>query len=596
MQIPLKTFKYSLSKLYLMLRTNTCGELNKSNIGKNTTLCGWVHSRRDHGGVIFIDLRDRYGLTQIVFYPDSKHFQNADRLRREDVIQVSGKISARKEGMINKNMPTGEIEVVVSNLNILNKSDVPPIEIEDRVTANEEMRLKYRYLDLRRPVMQNKLILRHKVSQIIREYMSSHHFLEIETPMLIASTPEGARDYVVPSRVHPGKFYALPQSPQIYKQMLMVSGLDRYFQLARCLRDEDLRADRQPEHTQIDLEMSFAEQQDVLDIVEGLYKHIFKKIMNIELPKFPVFTYDEAMERFGTDKPDLRFGLELIDVTKIAKKSEFSIFKGAESVKCLPCSKDMTRGDIDKLIEWVKENGGKGLAWARIKGNELESSIVKYFSTEVQKELIKASKLNSGILFFSADARNKVNEILSKLRNKLGNDLKLIKENDFKFCWVIDFPMFEWNEDEEKWDFLHNPFAMPKKEHLLFLEKDPGKVYADLYDLVLNGFELGSGAIRITRPDIQERAFSVVGMTKETAKERFGFMLEAYRYGGPPHGGMGLGLDRTVALMCGTNDIREFIAFPKTKAAECPMDGSPSELAPKDLNVLKLKVEHKEKK
>lgn len=579
-----------------MLRTNTCGELNKAAIGKSATLCGWVHNRRDHGGIIFIDLRDRYGLTQIVFNPDSKFFKEADKLRREDVIQATGKIVARKEGMINKNLKTGEIEVVVSNLTVLNKSDVPPIEVDDRITANEEMRLKYRYLDLRRPIMQKHLTFRHHVAQLVREYMSKNNFLEIETPMLIASTPEGARDYVVPSRVHPGKFYALPQSPQIYKQMLMVAGYDRYFQLARCLRDEDLRADRQPEHTQIDLEMSFIEQQDILDLVEGLYKHIFEKMMNMKFSKFPVFTYDEAMERFGCDKPDLRFGLELVDVTDIAKSSDFSVFKSAELVKCLPCPFDMTRGDIDKLIEWVKQEGGKGLAWARLKDNKLESSIVKYFSEAVQKKLIEKSKLKTGILFFSADTKDKANEVLSKLRNKLGNDLKLIKPNEFKFCWVVDFPMFEWNAEEDKWDFKHNPFAMPKKAHLPLLEKSPGKVYAELYDLVLNGVELGSGAIRITRPDIQEKAFKVIGMSMETAKKRFGFMIDAYRYGGPPHGGMGIGLDRTVAMMQGTNDIREVIAFPKTKAAECPMDGSPSELDPKDMAVLKLKIEHKEKK
>ncbi len=576
-----------------MLRTHTCGELNKSNVGKETVLCGWVNTRRDHGGIIFIDLRDRYGLTQVVFNPDSKFFKEADKLRREDVIQVKGKVVSRKEGMVNKNMTTGEIELVVSELNVLNKSDVPPIEIDDRIVANEEMRLKYRYLDLRRPVMKNRLIFRHQIAQYVREYLSKNNFIEIETPMLIASTPEGARDYVVPSRVHPGKFYALPQSPQIYKQMLMVSGFDRYFQLARCLRDEDLRIDRQPEHTQIDVEMSFIEQKDILEMLEGMCKDVFKKALNITLPKFPVIKYDDAMDKYGSDKPDLRFGLELVDITDIAKKSDFSIFKDAEVVKCLPVDKEMTRGDIDKLIEWSKEQGSKGLAWMKVTSNGLESSIVKFFSSDLQKKLLERAKVKSGVLFFIADKKSKTNEILGKLRNKLGQDLKLIKEGEFKFCWVIDFPMFEWNETEEKWDFLHNPFAMPKKEHLQFLEKSPEKVYADLYDLVLNGIELGSGAIRITVPEIQARAFNVIGMTKETAQERFGFMLEAYRYGGPPHGGMGIGFDRLVALMQGINDIREVIAFPKTKSAECPMDGSPSALAQKDLDVLKLKFEHK---
>ncbi len=577
-----------------MLRTHTCGELKKASIGKKTTLCGWVQSRRDHGGIVFIDLRDRYGLTQIVFNPNSKVFNEASKLRREDCIQVSGNIIARAPDMVNKNLTTGEIEVVISDLHIINKADVPPLEIDDRITANEEIRLKYRYLDLRRPSMQRNLALRHQVAQVVRGYFNSNGFLEVETPMLIASTPEGARDYVVPSRVNPGKFYALPQSPQIYKQMLMVGGLDRYYQIAKCLRDEDLRADRQPEFTQIDLEMSFVEQKDVLEILEGMTKDVFKKIMSIDLPKFPIITYDESMEKYGCDKPDLRFGLELVDVTKIAHTSDFSVFKEAETVKCLPCPKDMSRGEIDKLIEWVKENGGKGLAWMRVAGDKLESSIVKYFKPEVQKELMKATKIDGGILFFSADKKEKAAELLGKLRNKLGNDLELIKPNDFKFCWVVDFPMFEFGED--KWEFKHNPFAMPKKEHLMFMEKDPGKVYADLYDLVLNGIELGSGSIRITQPEIQQRVFKIIGMSMEEAKSKFGFMLEAYRYGGPIHGGFAFGFDRLVSLMCGTNDIREFIAFPKNKSAECPMDGCPSELNEKDLKILKLKVEKKEGK
>jgi len=438
--------------------------------------------------------------------------------------------------------------------------------------------------------MQSKLVFRHKVAQAVRAYFDSHAFIEIETPLLIASTPEGARDYVVPSRVNPGKFYALPQSPQIYKQMLMVAGLDRYYQMAKCLRDEDLRADRQPEFTQIDLEMSFVEQKDVLEILEGMTKDVFKKVLSIDLGKFPVLTYDESMDRFGNDKPDLRFGLELVDVTSIAHKSDFSVFKDAACVKCLPCPKDMTRGDIDKLIEWVKSEGGKGLAWARVAGDKLESSIVKYFSLEVQKELMKKTKIDGGILFFSADTRSKACELLGKVRTKLGTDLGLIS-NEFKFCWVVDFPMFEYVDD--KWEFKHNPFAMPKKEHLSFMESTPGKVYADLYDLVLNGIELGSGSIRITQPALQERVFKIVGISLEEAKSKFGFMLEAYHYGGPIHGGFAFGFDRLVALMNGVSDIREFIAFPKNKSGECPMDGCPSALAEKDLKVLKLRIEEK---
>ncbi len=572
-----------------MLRTHTCGELTAKDKGKAVSVCGWVNSRRDHGGVIFIDLRDRYGLTQAVFDPShSKEVHAAaEKLGREFVLKVEGKVRERPEGMRNPDLKTGEIEVLADKLEILNSADTPPLEIDDRAVANEEMRLKYRYLDLRRPVMQKRLEFRHKVSVSAREYFEMHNFVEIETPLLIRSTPEGARDYVVPSRVNPGKFYALPQSPQIYKQILMIAGFDRYFQIARCLRDEDLRQDRQPEHTQIDLEMSFVEQQDVMQTVEGMYRHIFRKVLGIDLAKFPVLSYDEAMEKYGTDKPDLRYGLELVDVTGIARKSGFNVFKEAETVKCLSCSHDITRGDIDKLIEWAKRQGSKGLAWMKVTGKGVESSIVKFFSDEVQKELLKKTNAKSGVLFFIADTKKKANETLSKLRVKLAEDLKLIKENEFRFCWVTDFPMFEWT-DEQKWDFNHNPFCMPRKEHLGLLEKDPAKVKANLYDVVLNGIELGSGAIRINRPDIQERVFRVVGMDEETARKKFGFLLEAYKYGGPPHGGMGLGLDRLVALMQGFNDIREVIAFPKTKSAECPMDGSPSEIDEKQLKELHL--------
>lgn len=571
-----------------MLRTHTCGELNKKDVKKKVTLSGWVNSRRDHGGVVFIDLRDRYGLTQVVFNPSVKCFDEASKLRREDCIQVIGDVVSRTDALINKNLSTGEIEVVVNTLNVINKSDVPPLEVDDRVAINEDVRLKYRYLDLRRPSMQKNFAFRHKVAHTVRAYFDSHNFLEIETPLLIASTPEGARDYVVPSRVNPGKFYALPQSPQIYKQMLMVGGFDRYYQMAKCLRDEDLRVDRQPEFTQIDIEMSFVEQKDVLEILEGMTKDVFKKCLNVDLPKFPVFTYEESMEKYGNDKPDLRFGMELIDVTSIAHKSDFSVFKDAASVRCLPCPKDMSRGDIDKLIEWVKSEGGKGLAWMRVAGDKLESSIVKYFNSDVQKELMKKTQIDGGILFFAADSKYKALELLGKVRSKLGKDLGLLS-NEFKFCFVVDFPMFEFVDD--KWEFKHNPFAMPKRSHLDFMEKRPGDVYADLYDLVLNGIELGSGSIRITQPALQERVFKIVGMSMEEAKSKFGFMMEAYRYGGPIHGGFAFGFDRLVALMNGVSDIREFIAFPKNKSAECPMDGCPSALSEKDLKVLRLKVE-----
>ena len=577
-----------------MLRTHTCGELTKAAVNKNTTLCGWVQTRRDHGGIIFIDLRDRYGLTQIVFNPDSKFFKEADKLRREDCIQVNGKVIHRKPGMINKNMKTGEIEVVIDKLSILNRSLTPPLEIDDRIIANDDARLKHRYLDLRRPIMQKRFAFRHVAAQATREYLNSKGFLEIETPLLIKSTPEGARDYVVPSRTNPGKFYALPQSPQLYKQLLMVSGFDRYYQIARCLRDEDLRADRQPEFTQIDLEMSFVEQKDVLEIVEGTIKNIVKRTLGKDIKeKFQVIPYEEAMSKYGTDQPDLRFGLQLVDVTDIVKKTDFSVFKDAELIKCLPCPHDFTRGEIDKLIEWAKDNGAKGLAWMRLKDNKLESSIVKYFKEDIQKELIKRSRLKSGILFFVADNFKNTNAVLARLRVKMGHDLKLIKSGQLEFAWIVDYPLFEWNEEEDKWDPKHHMFTMPRKEHIPLIEKSPEKVMATLYDLVLNGTELGSGSIRVHDTEIQEKIMKVVGFPKALAEERFGFLLEAFKHGAPPHGGFAVGFDRLVALLQGLNDIREVIAFPKNKNAECPMDNSPSQLAEKDLTVLKLKLEDK---
>ncbi|MBI2575235.1 aspartate--tRNA ligase, partial [Candidatus Woesearchaeota archaeon] len=432
-----------------MLRTHTCGELKRKDIGKHASLCGWAHSRRDHGGVIFIDLRDRYGLTQIVFDPSHSKETHAmaERIGREFVLKAEGKVRKRLEGMINRNLATGEIEVLVDKLEIITAAKTPPIEIDDGIAASEETRLKYRYLDLRRPVMQKHLAFRNEVTKAVRDYFDKKGFIEVETPMLIASTPEGARDYVVPSRLHKGKFYALPQSPQLYKQILMIAGLDRYFQIARCLRDEDLRQDRQPEHTQIDLEMSFVSKEDVMETVEGMYRDVFRKLLKTELKKFPVLTYNESMEKYGTDKPDLRIGLELTDVTEIAKSSEFNVFKEAEAVKCLPVPKDIGRNEIDKLIEWAKGQGAKGLAWMKVTKTGLESSITKYFSSEVQKKLLQKTKAKGGVIFFVADKKAKANEVLSRLRDKLGKELGMINEKEFRFCWVVDFPMFEWKED-----------------------------------------------------------------------------------------------------------------------------------------------------
>jgi len=582
-----------------MRRTNTCGELTKKDVGKKVVLDGWTQSRRDHGGLIFIDLRDRHGLTQIVFDPshNKETHKMAEHIGREFVLEINGKIRDRKSGMINPNMKTGEIEVLVDELNILNKAKTPPIEIDDKIESGEETRLKYRYLDLRRPIMQKRLALRHKIITTVRDYFNKHDFLEITTPMLVKSTPEGARDYIVPSRVNPGKFYALPQSPQLYKQILMIAGFDRYYQTAICLRDEDLRTDRQPEHMQFDFEMSFVTSDDIREFTEGLYKHLFKEILNIKLDKFPVFTYKEAIERFGIDKPDIRFGLELIDVTDIAKKSDFSVFKNAETVKCINPEKDLSRKELDNYIDFCQKNGANGMAWMRVSDKGLESSIVKYFNNDIQKELLKKTNAKpSSVLMFIAEKPKKVAGILNLLRLKLRDDLKLVKENDFKMCWVKDFPLFSWNEDKERWDPEHHMFTMPKQEFIKDFEKRPGEVIGDLWDLVLNGTELGSGSIRVSSPELQERIMKFIGMTKQEAKEKFGFLLEAYEYGGPVHGGMGLGLDRTVALMAGLSDIREIIAFPKNKAAQCPMDGSPSDVDETQLKELHIKSTFLKKK
>jgi len=582
-----------------MLRTHTCGELTEKHAKEKVKLCGWVQSRRDHGGVIFIDLRDRYGLTQIVFDPsfEKKVHKEGDTLRREDCIFIEGEVAKRKKGMENPKLKTGKIEVFVRALEVLGKSVTPPIEIDDRIEAGDDLRLKYRFLDLRRPKMQKRFLIRHKAAQAAREYLSKEGFLEIETPLLVKSTPEGARDYVVPSRVHNGKFYALPQSPQLYKQILMVSGFDRYFQLGRCLRDEDLRVDRQPEFTQIDMEMAFVEQDDIFKIVEGMMKNIFKKAIDydIKIP-FERLTFDEAMDRYGCDKPDMRFDLELIDVTGVVKKSDFGVFKDAEQVKCLNPEKEFGRKELDKYIDFCTKEGAKGMAWMKVTGNGLEGSIAKFFSEDIKKELLKITKAKKGsVLMFIADESKIVADVLSKLRLKLGEDLDLIKKAEFKFCWITDFPLYEWDEDNGRWVAAHHIFTMPKKEHMKYLDIDPGKVKAQCYDLVLNGIELASGSIRIHRADIQEKVLSVLGLSSKDIKKKFGFLLDAFKYGAPVHGGIAPGFDRLVALLCGFNDIREVMAFPKNKAAECPMDGSPSEVSEEQLKELGLKIIAKKK-
>ena len=589
-----------------MLRTHTCGELRSKDIKKKVVLTGWVQSYRDHGGVIFIDLRDRYGLTQIVFDPshNKESHKIANELRREWVIMSEGHVRSRGD-LVNPKLKTGEIEVLANSINILSKSDVPPIEIDDEKVAGEDMRLKYRYLDLRRPTMQKNLLNRHKAMKAALNYLDSQNFIHMETPVLMKSTPEGARDYVVPSRVNPGKFYALPQSPQLYKQILMVSGFDRYFQFARCLRDEDLRADRQPEHTQIDIEMSFVEREDVFEIVEGLMKAMWKEVLNVNVKTpFPRISWNDAMNKYGSDKPDLRFGLEFVDVTDIMNESEFQVYKNVIKdkgvVKCLKVSQGAekySRNEIDKLIDLAKTHHAKGLSWMKIKDGKPESSITKYFSDNVLEKLVKrAEAKDNDILFFVADKFEVACNALGQVRLDIAKKLNLIDQKVWKFAWIIDFPLFEWNEDEDKWDPMHHMFCSPKKEDIPKMDKDPGSVLCNQYDLTLNGLELCSGSIRITDPELQEKVMEIVGFPKEEANKRFGFLLESFRYGAPPHGGVGLGFDRIVALMNGYNDIREVIAFPKNKQAQCTMDGSPSEITDRQMKELSIKPDFIKKK
>ncbi len=581
------------------LRTNTCGELSKKDLDSNVTLCGWVSTRRDHGGIIFIDLRDRYGITQIVFDPDvsGEALKTAEQLRREDNIQVKGHVKARKEGMTNAKLKTGEIEIFIDKINILNKSETPPIEIEDRIELSEDIRLKYRYLDLRRPLMQKHIKIRHIAMQAARKFLCEHSFLEIQTPMLVKATPEGARDYVVPSRVNPGKFYALPQSPQLYKQLLMISGFDRYFQFPICLRDEDLRQDRQPEFTQLDLEMAFVEEEDIYDIGEGSIKAMMKETLDIDIKgSFPRLKYKESMDRFGCDKPDMRFSLELTDVSEIVKDSDFGVFKSVvESggiIKCINPEKDISRKEIDRYISFCQECGSKGMAWMRVTEKGLDSNIAKYFNDDVQKRLIDKIGAKPGtVLMFIADKPARCNEILAKLRNKLGADLELYDKKEFNFLWVVDFPLFEFDDERNSWAPAHHMFTMPKKEHWDIIESDPGKVLAQCYDLVLNGVELASGSIRCNNIEMQERIMKMVGFPKEKAQERFGFLLEAFKYGAPPHGGIGFGFDRFIAMVCGHHDIREVMLFPKNKSAQCPMDGSPSEIPDEQMKELHIKLD-----
>jgi aspartyl-tRNA synthetase len=586
-------------------RTATCGQLSAADEGATVTLNGWVHRRRDHGGVRFIDLRDRHGLTQIVVDEDAAQEvrETAAELKFEYCIAVVGTV--RKRLNPNPNIPTGEIELKADKIEILSRCEVLPFMVDEKSDAKEDLRLKFRYLDLRSFSMQRKIRLRHDVTFAVREYLNGKGFLEIETPTLIKSTPEGARDFIVPSRLHPGKVYALPQSPQLFKQILMVGGCDRYFQIARCYRDEDARGDRQLEFTQIDLEMSYVSKDDVFAVTEGMMAHIFKKTMDIDLPRpFPRLPYFEALDRFGSDKPELRFDMELQDFAPFVSGSGFKVFEGVlESggvVKALaaPGCADYSRKQINELEETAKTYGAKGLAWMKVTDSgELDGGIAKFFAPRAQ-EILSSLKAGAGDLILCvADERHTACTSLGAVRLRLGRSLELIPEGSFNFCWIIDFPLFEWNRDEKKWDPAHHMFTMPQAQYLETMEANPGDVRADMYDLVCNGFELASGSIRVHDPEIQKRIFQIVGFSEEEAQNRFGFLLDAFRYGPPPHGGIAPGLDRLVMIMAGENSIREVIAFPKNTVGISPMDESPSPADPdqfRELHLASVPVQERE--
>ena len=585
------------------MRSHYCGELNSSHTDQEIELSGWVHRRRDHGGVIFIDLRDREGITQIVFDPDrAESFAIADSVRNEFVIKITGKVRARPEGTVNPDMATGEIEILGYSIEVLNKSKTPPIQMDDE-HVHDDIKLRYRYIDLRRPAMQRNLRLRSQVAKEMRNFLDDRGFLDIETPMLTKATPEGARDYLVPSRTHPGSFFALPQSPQLFKQLLMMSGMDRYYQIVRCFRDEDLRADRQPEFTQLDIETSFMNEDEITGMMEEMMITLFKNVLDVDLPSpFPRMTYAEAMERFGSDKPDLRNPLELIDVSDLMKEVEFKVFSGPANMENgrvatlhVPGGSKLSRKQIDDYTKYVSNYGARGLAYIKVNdvaaGAEgLQSPILKFLPEEVAASIVERTKAKDGdLIFFGADKTKVVNDALGALRNKVAQDLELL-EGEWAPLWVVDFPMFDYNEDEKRWDSLHHPFTAPDTDDIDSIKENPGKTLSRAYDMILNGTELGGGSIRIHDAAMQSSVLELLGIDEEEAQEKFGFLLDALEYGCPPHGGIAFGLDRTIMLMAGCDSIRDVIAFPKTQSASCLLTSAPSVAGSRQLKELGIKL------